>query len=227
MAHLGLFFALSSSALPRDRPRTPKELIQRSLALGCVTHTFHSARQGTSVVGATELGLDVPYSVSTGITVFSTIALGGGVQYFLRVFVAVNKDSTPRRASTRGSPLAAPIEASTSSVEVLAETLLGVDNSSPRQRSLLQRLRQQPQRAPAPHRVRARGRHRSRSRSRSRSRREWWRICDFVSYWRHLLHSTINGGKWCNPHGWVCVLYSQGLSVCFGRGWRRVDGVPN
>ena len=127
--YLGLFFALLLYT-PWDRPRTPKELIQRSLALGCVTHTFHSARQGTSVVGATELGLDVPYSVSTGITVFSTIALGGGVQYFLRVFVAVNKDSTPRRASTRGSPLAAPIEASTSSVEVLAETLLGVDNSS-------------------------------------------------------------------------------------------------
>ena len=87
----------ASSVLPRDRPRTPKELLQRSLALGCVTHTFHSARQGTSVVGTTELGLDVPYSLSTGISIYATIALGNGVQYYLRVFVVASTDKTRGR----------------------------------------------------------------------------------------------------------------------------------
>ena len=88
----------SSSGPPRDRPKTPKELLQRSLALGCVTHTFHSARQGSSVVGATELGLDVPYSLSTGISIYATLALGSGVQYYLRVFVAASTD----KASPQG-----------------------------------------------------------------------------------------------------------------------------
>lgn len=118
----------SSSALPGDRPRTPKELLQRSLALGCVTHTFHSARQGSGVVGATELGLDVPYSVSAGVSVHATIALGNGVQYFLRVFVAASTDKGPRKTPIRGS-YTVPLEASTSNVEILAESLLGVDKS--------------------------------------------------------------------------------------------------
>lgn len=113
-----------------------KELLCRSIALGSLCSCFHSSRQGTRAVGASGLGLDIPYSVSAGVTVHATLALGGGVKYFLRVLIAANKDSTFYRSSAAaaaagGLDAAAAAELGTASpVEVMADSLVGVGDTA-------------------------------------------------------------------------------------------------
>jgi hypothetical protein len=118
------------------RPRlalSNRELLAKSLCLGSFFCCLHSSRQGTHTVGSSGVGLDIPYSLSAGVTVHATLALGGGVKYYLRVLVACNRESKPYRgaAAARADGGATSAEMGTSSaVEVLSDTLVGVDGTA-------------------------------------------------------------------------------------------------